>query len=104
MREGSSFSPRFSCIMGKRSLRFERLERRLLLAGDVKWALSCAGDLTITGDQNRVAGVDESIEIVALGNATYRIDRHGRDDGQRSAGFGGHSECHEECHRGSEKW
>jgi len=58
--------------MGKRSLRFERLEGRLLLAGDVKWALSRSGDLTITGDQNP-ADVDDSIEIASLGNLTYRI-------------------------------
>ena len=58
--------------MTRRSLRFEQLERRLLLAGDVKVAVS-RGDLIVTGDQNPAAGVDETVQIASLGGGAYRV-------------------------------
>ena len=59
--------------MTRRSLRFEQLERRELLAGDVKMAL-VRGDLIVTGDSNKTAGVDEAIEIsYQAEDSTYRV-------------------------------
>ena len=59
--------------MTQRSLRFEQLERRLLLAGIVKVGAS-RGDLIVTGDQPGGADFDEMVEIAFLGDTLgYRV-------------------------------
>ena len=92
--------------MGRRSLRFEQLERRLLLAGDVKVAVS-RGDLIVTGDQEPDRGLmEETIEIAFLGTS-QAISVRGLDgtqlvyNGQTGTTFDS-SGRDAGCHRGHE--
>jgi hypothetical protein len=57
--------------MNTRTLNFESLERRILLAGDVKAELK-GGDLVVTGDRN-VVDANDRIEISSLGSGSYRV-------------------------------
>jgi hypothetical protein len=54
--------------MRRRDLRFEQLEQRVLLAGDVTVSVNRSGDLIVTGDENA-----NQIEIVFTDDAKYRV-------------------------------
>jgi hypothetical protein len=55
--------------MQRRGLRFEQLEQRVLLAGDVTVALK-SGNLTVTGDANVLGN---QVEIAHQGDGIYRV-------------------------------
>ena len=56
--------------MNKRGLRFEQLERRVLLAGDVAVSFK-SGNLTITGDAQ-----GNQIQVSHLGENEFEISRN----------------------------
>ena len=56
-------------MMQRRGLRFELLEQRILLAGDVIWTLK-SGSLTVIGDNNLFGN---QIEISYRGDNEYEL-------------------------------